>query len=300
MVFSFTQRSKDSKLILISKSVPKMGFDKFWTSTKEDYQVPLQINEGPDQPTIDFPLVLRPQNHNKEQIIQEIAKIAAQPTDKNEQSKLRQLLDANGGVIHLKGLALEDANDFSEFLDGLAGKGTHAWVPHEHVGMEVLRRPQARNVLNTNERVLLFESRLPANAVSGAHPAILSAGTMNTPSLQPIRITSSSSARSLLDRVEKPPSSTPWHFTIASKKKYQASFKVAGPKVLYTRSLIPSNRWAVSLAATVCIKNPLLVLEMERHYPRLKKASVNTSRSASCKASFPVPLSRPFSPAVLQ
>ena len=154
---TITETSTISPIVLTSNPEPNMSFDKFWTPSKEDYQVPLQISEGPNEPTIDFPLVLKPQSHNKEQIIEEIGKIAAQPTDENEQSKLRQLLDANGGVVHLKGLALKDANDFSEFLDGLAGKGKHAWVPHEHVGMEVLRRPQAKNVLNTNEWVLLFQ-----------------------------------------------------------------------------------------------------------------------------------------------
>lgn len=124
----------------------------FWHPVKTDYQVSFQITEGSDEPTIDFPLVLEPgEKLNKEDIIQEVAKIAAQPSDMDERSTLRKLLDANGGVIHMKGLALKTADDFSDLLDGLAGQGKHAWVPHEHIGMEVLRRPQARNVLTTNE-----------------------------------------------------------------------------------------------------------------------------------------------------
>ena len=129
-----------------------MTINSFWSVSKKDYQVPLKVIDEPNEPTIDFPLVLEtPQKHSKEETISEVAKLAAQPTDKDEQTELRKLLDSSGGVIHMKGLNLKTADDFSEFLDGLAGKGPHAWVPHEHVGMEVLRRPQARNVLTTNE-----------------------------------------------------------------------------------------------------------------------------------------------------
>ena len=129
-----------------------MAIGSFWSVSKKDYQVPLKVIDEPNEPTVDFPLVLEThQKHSKEEIINEVAKLAAQPTDKDEQTPLRKLLDTNGGVVHMKGLNLKTADDFSEFLDGLAGKGPHAWVPHEHVGMEVLRRPQARNVLTTNE-----------------------------------------------------------------------------------------------------------------------------------------------------
>ncbi|CAL8574444.1 hypothetical protein XPA_000404 [Xanthoria parietina] len=147
----------------------------FWHPVKTDYQVSFQITEGSDEPSMDFPLVLEPgEKLNKEDIIQEVAKIAAQPSDMDERSTLRKLLDANGGVIHMKGLALKTADDFSDLLDGLAGQGKHAWVPHEHIGMEVLRRPQARNVLTTNEGPPShFIGWHNEYAVSPAHPTYL-------------------------------------------------------------------------------------------------------------------------------
>lgn len=137
---------------LRSFNLVTMAIDSFWSVRKKDYQVPLKVIDEPNEPTIDFPLVIETQKgHSKEEIINQVAKLAAQDTDKDVQSPLRKLLDSNGGAIHMKGLNLKTADDFSDFLDGLAGKGPHAWVPHEHVGMEVLRRPQARNVLTTNE-----------------------------------------------------------------------------------------------------------------------------------------------------
>lgn len=129
-----------------------MAIDSFWSVRKKDYQVPLKVIDEPNEPTVDFPLVIETQKgHTKEEIINQVAKLAAQDTDKDVHSPLRKMLDSNGGAIHMKGLNLKTADDFSDFLDGLAGKGPHAWVPHEHVGMEVLRRPQAKNVLTTNE-----------------------------------------------------------------------------------------------------------------------------------------------------
>ncbi|KAG6004105.1 hypothetical protein E4U54_000588 [Claviceps lovelessii] len=160
---------------------------EYWVPVHENYQKTLQIVEGPDEPVIRFPLVLQPreQAKSKDEVLQEIARIAAQPTDTDEQSPLRKLLDANGGVVHFKGLPLNTPEDFSDFLVAMAGKGEHAWKPHVDVGMEVLRRPRAKHVLTTNEQndVLLTQSaRGPPShfigwhneyAVSPVHPGYL-------------------------------------------------------------------------------------------------------------------------------
>ncbi|KAF2184931.1 Clavaminate synthase-like protein [Zopfia rhizophila CBS 207.26] len=113
----------------------------------------IQIIQGSNEPAINFPLILQPSREelSKEAILKEARALGAQPSDKTLKSPIRQLLDANGGAIHLKGLPLKTAEDFSEFMFALAGSGPYAWRPHEHTGMEVLRRPQALNVLTANE-----------------------------------------------------------------------------------------------------------------------------------------------------
>ncbi|KAM3539827.1 hypothetical protein ARSEF1564_007268 [Beauveria bassiana] len=127
--------------------------ESYWTPVEKEYQKQLKIVDATNEPEICFPLVLQPhtQAKSKEEVLQQIGYIAAQPTDTNEQSQLRKLLDANGGVVHLKGLPLKTPEDFSDFLVAMAGKGEHAWKPHVDVGMEVLRRPRAKHVLTTNE-----------------------------------------------------------------------------------------------------------------------------------------------------
>lgn len=149
-----------------------MAIKDYWTFPKKDYQKSLQIVEGPNQPVIDFPLVLQPEDKapSKEKVLEEVRHIAAQPSDTNEQSTLRQMLDANGGAVHFKGLPLNTPEDFSDFLVALAGKGKHAWVPHTDVGMEVLRRPRAKHVLTTNEyelrpSPLSLNSHLPPSGI---------------------------------------------------------------------------------------------------------------------------------------
>lgn len=143
----------------MNKSASQVSFnmphavDSYWASVEKDYQQQLQIVEDPNEPVIRFPLVLQPREpaKDKAELLHGISSIAAQPTETNEQSKLRQLLDKNGGVVHLKGLPLKTPEDFSDFLVALVGKGDHAWKPHTDVGMEVLRRPRAKHVLTTNE-----------------------------------------------------------------------------------------------------------------------------------------------------
>lgn len=125
----------------------------YWVPVQKDYQQTLQITEASGKPVVRFPLVVQPHEpaKSKDEVLQEIGRIAAQPTDTDEQSQLRKLLDANGGVVHFKGLPLKTPEDFSDFLVAMAGKGDHAWKPHVDVGMEVLRRPRAKHVLTTNE-----------------------------------------------------------------------------------------------------------------------------------------------------
>lgn len=136
-----------------TSSIDTMGLTDYWTTPKKDYQKTFKVIDAPDEPVIDFPLILEPaaKEASKEKLFVELSKVAARSDDKNGTSTLRQLLDSNGGAIHVKGLPLKTAEDFSELLDHLAGNGEHAWYPHEHVGMEVLRRPQAKNVLTANE-----------------------------------------------------------------------------------------------------------------------------------------------------
>ncbi|KAF2753578.1 Clavaminate synthase-like protein [Pseudovirgaria hyperparasitica] len=129
-----------------------MAVEEFWVVREEPYQNDMKIIDAPDQPSIKFPLVIAPSKQaTKDEILKEIAQLAAQPSDTSGHSKIRELLDANGGAINIKGLPLKDPEDFSEFLSALAGKGEGAWYPHVHVGMEVLRRPLAKNVMTTNE-----------------------------------------------------------------------------------------------------------------------------------------------------
>lgn len=129
------------------------AIEQYWTPVEKDHQQVLQITEAPGEPTLRFPVVLQPHEptQSKTEVLEAISRIAAQPSDTNEQSQLRKILDANGGVAHITGLPLKTPEDFSDFLVAMAGKGPHAWKPHTDVGMEVLRRPRAKHVLTTNE-----------------------------------------------------------------------------------------------------------------------------------------------------
>lgn len=129
-----------------------VGVKNIWLTGEADYQKPLQVIEGPDEPTITFPMIMKPRETiDMKTALEEISRLAAQPTDINEQSTIRKLLDANGGAINLKNMPMRTVHDFSDFLGALAGKGDHAWYPHTDVGMEVLRKPLAKYVLTTNE-----------------------------------------------------------------------------------------------------------------------------------------------------
>lgn len=139
-----------SKSLNMPSATEKPGY---WTPVEKQYQKVLQITEGDSEPTIRFPLVLEPVEtpKSKQEVLEALGRIGAQPSDTSAQSPLRKMLDANGGVVHFKGMPFKTADDFSDLLVAMAGKGEHAWKPHVDVGMEVLRRPRAKHVLTTNE-----------------------------------------------------------------------------------------------------------------------------------------------------
>ena len=124
-----------------------------WGTAKTKSQKAIKILDEPDAPQIDFPLVLTPSEPcgTLSDAIERAKTLSPKKSDKTQHSDIRKLLDVNGGAIHLKSLPLRSAEDFSQFLDALAGEGENKWVPHEPVGMHVLRKPQAKNVLTVNE-----------------------------------------------------------------------------------------------------------------------------------------------------
>lgn len=127
-----------------------------WQIAQTESQKIINIVDEPDAPKIRFPLVLTPSepSNTLSDAIQRAKILSPKVSAKAESSNIRKLLDANGGAIHLKSLPLRSAEDFSQFLDALAGQGEEKWVPHEPVGMHVLRKPQAKNVLTVNEYLL--------------------------------------------------------------------------------------------------------------------------------------------------
>ena len=124
-----------------------------WETAKTRSQKTIKILDTPDAPEIRFPLVLTPSEPcgTLSDAIERAKTLSPKASDKTQNSNIRKLLDANGGAVHLKSLPLRSAEDFSQFLDALAGEGEDRWVPHEPVGMHVLRKPQAKNVLTVNE-----------------------------------------------------------------------------------------------------------------------------------------------------
>lgn len=126
------------------------------------YQRSLEIPNGnATQPiVVDFPHILEPQkegDHSLNAFLASAEKLATQPstnsissnTPLQDQSELRKLLTASGGVIQFRNTPLRTANDFSAFMHTLA-KGT-GWQPHVDRGLMVLRRPHADNVATANE-----------------------------------------------------------------------------------------------------------------------------------------------------
>lgn len=181
-----------------------MTVDQFWSCPAKEYQKRIQTIQHSSEPAIDFPLVLQPscEEVSKEEILRQARALGAQPSDTSLQSPIRQLLDTHGGAIHFKRLPLKTADDFSDFMFALAGSGPHAWTPHEHTGMEVLRRPQALNVLTANEGPPShFIGWHNEYAVSPVHPHYLALFCKVAPAAG--GETSVSNSIALYDRLEK-------------------------------------------------------------------------------------------------
>ncbi|KAK2037495.1 hypothetical protein LZ31DRAFT_600405 [Colletotrichum somersetense] len=148
--------------------------DQYWSPCHEEYQKVLQIVEGPNERVIRFPLVVQPQAkaESKDEVLREIRRIAAQPTDQSLQSELRQLLDAKGGVVHFKGLPLKTPDDFSDFLVALSGQGIDKtdesipvwqrrgfnWTWQENGDLEVVHRVPGVRLHPTQNKPAIFNA----------------------------------------------------------------------------------------------------------------------------------------------
>ncbi|PPJ52314.1 hypothetical protein CBER1_09246 [Cercospora berteroae] len=129
-----------------------MAIDSFWKPLETAYQKHVRLVAQSSEPTVAFPLVVKTARQcTKEDVIQEIGALASKPHDKTAVSPLRDLLDAHGGAIQFRELPLHSPQDFSEFLEALAGRGDFSWQPHTHRGSEVLRKPLAKHVMTANE-----------------------------------------------------------------------------------------------------------------------------------------------------
>ncbi|MCO5583314.1 hypothetical protein L7F22_037224 [Adiantum nelumboides] len=121
------------------------------------YQRSLEIPNGnTNQPiVVDFPHILEPRADKDQSLnafLTSAEKLSIQPQSNEslqDQSELRKILTASGGVIQFRKTPLRTANDFSAFMHTLA-KGT-GWQPHVDKGLMVLRRPHADNVATANE-----------------------------------------------------------------------------------------------------------------------------------------------------
>ncbi|PIB02970.1 Clavaminate synthase-like protein [Cercospora beticola] len=129
-----------------------MAIDSFWTPVETNYQKHVPLEEQSLEASVTFPLVVRTARKcTKEALLREISTLASRHHDENAVSPLRKLLDAHGGAIQFRELPLHSPEDFSEFLEVLAGDGPYAWKPHTHRGSEVLRKPLAKHVMTANE-----------------------------------------------------------------------------------------------------------------------------------------------------
>lgn len=127
------------------------------------YQKSLEIPNGNTNQSfvVDFPHILEPKKDADQSLnafLTSAEKLSVQPNPSNtpssdaplqDQSELRKILTASGGVIQFCNTPLRTANDFSAFMHTLA-KGT-GWKPHIDKGLMVLRRPHADNVATANE-----------------------------------------------------------------------------------------------------------------------------------------------------
>lgn len=131
-----------------------VSIPNFWNITQTSFQRTLKIVDEPEEPSVNFPVVLTPSNSYPAlpEVLAGARELAAHASNEGHQSSsIRKLLDENGGAVYFKSLSLCSAQDFSRFLDALAGEGDHAWFPYEPLAMNVLWKMQAKNVLTVNE-----------------------------------------------------------------------------------------------------------------------------------------------------
>ena len=130
-----------------------ISIPQFWNISHTSFQKTIKVVDKRNAPSVSFPLVLEPSSlsHALPDVLEEVKQLATKPSDESHHSSIRNLLDENGGAVYFKSLPLRSAQDFSRFLDALAGEGQQAWVPYDPLAMNVLRRVQAKNVLTVNE-----------------------------------------------------------------------------------------------------------------------------------------------------
>jgi hypothetical protein len=132
--------------------MPSITASSFWKPGQASFQK--QIESVINDDVMNFPLILRPSKDfpTLEDVLQGAHDLAVSPSATHrDDSHLRKLLDYNGGAVLFRGMPLRSAEDFSQYVEALSGKGQYAWTPHEVIGMHVLRKPQAKNVYTVNE-----------------------------------------------------------------------------------------------------------------------------------------------------
>ncbi|KAJ1019920.1 hypothetical protein NDA16_004201 [Ustilago loliicola] len=157
-----------SKQQSASSLVQIPGTDVAFVSTSEPYQRRLKLVESDsNEPEVSFPLILRPtrtsskdESLTKQELVDAVKSLAPAPSSEYQPSKLQHLMDAHGGAVHFKGLPIQDAQDFSDFLHALAGRvdsnsdssaRDNIWQHHVDKGLMVIRRQMAPNVATANE-----------------------------------------------------------------------------------------------------------------------------------------------------
>ncbi|PWN46010.1 Clavaminate synthase-like protein [Ceraceosorus guamensis] len=121
------------------------------------YQRKLSIPTRQGPQLVSFPHILQPEQPAVDlaRFLQTAKELSQQPAGVRisdhdaDQSPLRHLLTAAGGVLKFEKTPLRSAQDFSDFMHNLAS-GT-GWLPHVDKGLMVLRRPHAKNVATANE-----------------------------------------------------------------------------------------------------------------------------------------------------
>lgn len=132
--------------------MPSLTQSSSWKPDQASFQK--QIESVVDDDVIDFPLILRPTQKSPtvDDVLQGAHELAVNPSAMHrDDSPIRNLLDHSGGAVLFRGMPLRSAQDFSQYVEALSGKGQYAWTPHEVIGMHVLRKPQAQNVYTVNE-----------------------------------------------------------------------------------------------------------------------------------------------------